>query len=210
MVPAAAVSPLSRVRRARPARARAVPPGCPRRITEATNVCRREARAGSPHSASPSRSSSWTSWRRLLQARSSSTSSPPGLATGTSLSGSGSWQIGGPAPMALGMEAAGTVAAAGAGVAVLREGDDVMTSAAPGPAQLGRRPYCESPAGVIPQASDASLKAAGGARPLGLYRCGNASARDRRWSPRSALAGLFATSVSSLFPRRLRSGLTIM
>ena len=41
----------------------------------------------------------------------------------------GSWQIGGPAPMALGTEAAGTVAAAG--VAELREGDEVMTHPLP-------------------------------------------------------------------------------
>src|SRR3954453_15008742 len=43
----------------------------------------------------------------------------------------GSWQIGGPAPMGLGTEAAGTVAAAGAGVAGLREGDEVMTHPLP-------------------------------------------------------------------------------
>src|SRR5437588_2171848 len=43
----------------------------------------------------------------------------------------GSWQVGGPAPMALGTEAAGTVAASGAGVAELREGDDVMTHPLP-------------------------------------------------------------------------------
>jgi NADPH:quinone reductase-like Zn-dependent oxidoreductase len=43
----------------------------------------------------------------------------------------GSWQIGGPAPMALGTEAAGMVAAAGAGVAELREGDEVMTHPLP-------------------------------------------------------------------------------
>src|SRR6201993_3451877 len=43
----------------------------------------------------------------------------------------GSWQIGGPAPMALGTEAAGTVAATGAGVAELREGDEVMTHPLP-------------------------------------------------------------------------------
>jgi len=43
----------------------------------------------------------------------------------------GSWQIGGPAPMALGTEAAGTVAAAGPGVAGLREGDEVMTHPLP-------------------------------------------------------------------------------
>src|SRR4051812_47424682 len=43
----------------------------------------------------------------------------------------GSWQIGGPAPMALGTEASGTVAAAGSGVAELREGDEVMTHPLP-------------------------------------------------------------------------------
>src|SRR5437667_386223 len=43
----------------------------------------------------------------------------------------GSWQIGGPAPMALGTEAVGTVAAAGSGVAGLREGDEVMTHPMP-------------------------------------------------------------------------------
>ena len=43
----------------------------------------------------------------------------------------GSWQIGGPAPMALGTEAAGTVAAVGSGVAELREGDEVMTHPLP-------------------------------------------------------------------------------
>ena len=37
----------------------------------------------------------------------------------------GSWQIGGPAPMALGTGAAGTVAAVGSGVAELREGDEI-------------------------------------------------------------------------------------
>ena len=43
----------------------------------------------------------------------------------------GSWQIGGPAPMALGTEAAGTVAAVGSGVADLHEGDEVMTHPLP-------------------------------------------------------------------------------
>lgn len=43
----------------------------------------------------------------------------------------GSWQIGGPAPMALGTEAAGRVVAAGSGVADLREGDEVMTHPLP-------------------------------------------------------------------------------
>src|SRR5205809_7908581 len=43
----------------------------------------------------------------------------------------GSWQIGGPAPMALGTEAAGTVAAVGSCVAELRVGDEVMTHPLP-------------------------------------------------------------------------------
>jgi NADPH:quinone reductase-like Zn-dependent oxidoreductase len=43
----------------------------------------------------------------------------------------GDWQIGGPAPMALGTEAAGTVASVGSGVADLREGDEVMTHPLP-------------------------------------------------------------------------------
>src|SRR6201984_2348582 len=43
----------------------------------------------------------------------------------------GSWQIGGPAPMALGTEAAGTVAAVGSGVGEVREGDEVITHPLP-------------------------------------------------------------------------------
>jgi NADPH:quinone reductase-like Zn-dependent oxidoreductase len=43
----------------------------------------------------------------------------------------GDWRVGGPAPMALGTEAAGTVAAVGSGVAELREGDEVMTHPLP-------------------------------------------------------------------------------
>jgi NADPH:quinone reductase-like Zn-dependent oxidoreductase len=43
----------------------------------------------------------------------------------------GSWQVGGPAPMALGTEAAGTVVAAGSRVAGVREGDEVMTHPLP-------------------------------------------------------------------------------
>jgi NADPH:quinone reductase-like Zn-dependent oxidoreductase len=43
----------------------------------------------------------------------------------------GSWRIGGPAPMALGTEAAGTVAAVGSGVAEVREGDEVITHPLP-------------------------------------------------------------------------------
>jgi NADPH:quinone reductase-like Zn-dependent oxidoreductase len=43
----------------------------------------------------------------------------------------GSWQVGGPAPMALGTEAAGTVAAVGSAVTAVREGDEVMTHPLP-------------------------------------------------------------------------------
>jgi NADPH:quinone reductase-like Zn-dependent oxidoreductase len=43
----------------------------------------------------------------------------------------GSWQIGGPAPMALGTEAVGRVAAVGSGVANVREGDEVITHPLP-------------------------------------------------------------------------------
>src|SRR2546429_3478615 len=43
----------------------------------------------------------------------------------------GSWQIGGPAPMALGTEAAGAVAAARSGVAGLPEGDEEMSHPLP-------------------------------------------------------------------------------
>jgi NADPH:quinone reductase-like Zn-dependent oxidoreductase len=43
----------------------------------------------------------------------------------------GSWQVGGPTPMALGTEAAGTVAVAGSGVTELQEGDEVITHPLP-------------------------------------------------------------------------------
>jgi NADPH:quinone reductase-like Zn-dependent oxidoreductase len=43
----------------------------------------------------------------------------------------GSWQIGGPAPMALGTSAAGTIIAAGSRVTEVREGDEVMTHPLP-------------------------------------------------------------------------------
>ncbi len=43
----------------------------------------------------------------------------------------GSWQVGGPAPMALGTEAAGTVVAVGSRVVALREGDEVTTHPLP-------------------------------------------------------------------------------
>jgi len=43
----------------------------------------------------------------------------------------GSWQVGGPAPMALGTEAAGTIAAVGSGVSNVRAGDEVITHPLP-------------------------------------------------------------------------------
>jgi NADPH:quinone reductase-like Zn-dependent oxidoreductase len=43
----------------------------------------------------------------------------------------GNWRVGGPAPMALGTEAAGTVAAVGSSVGEVREGDEVMTHPLP-------------------------------------------------------------------------------
>jgi NADPH:quinone reductase-like Zn-dependent oxidoreductase len=43
----------------------------------------------------------------------------------------GTWQVGGPTPMALGTEAAGTVAAVGSGVANVRVGDEVLTHPLP-------------------------------------------------------------------------------
>jgi len=43
----------------------------------------------------------------------------------------GSWQVGGPAPMALGTEAAGTVVAVGSDVAGVHVGDEVMTHPLP-------------------------------------------------------------------------------
>ena len=43
----------------------------------------------------------------------------------------GSWQVGGPVPMALGTAAAGTVSAVGSGVTEVREGDEVITHPLP-------------------------------------------------------------------------------
>src|SRR3954468_5155076 len=43
----------------------------------------------------------------------------------------GSWRVGGPVPMALGTEAAGTVVAVGSGVSGMHEGDEVMTHPLP-------------------------------------------------------------------------------
>jgi len=54
-----------------------------------------------------------------------------GVANWDDLVRTGSWKIGGPAPMALGTAAAGTVVAAGPSVADIREGDEVMTHPLP-------------------------------------------------------------------------------
>ena len=74
----------------------------------------------------------------------------------------GSWQIGGPAPMALGTEAAGTVVAVGSGVAEVHVGDEVMTH----PLPLRRhgtwaRKVLAPAATVAPRPSAASWEASG-------------------------------------------------
>jgi NADPH:quinone reductase-like Zn-dependent oxidoreductase len=74
----------------------------------------------------------------------------------------GSWPVGGPPPMALGTEAAGTVAAVGSGVTGVREGDEVMTH----PLPLRRHgTWAEkvlAPAGTVaPRPPEASWEAAG-------------------------------------------------
>jgi NADPH:quinone reductase-like Zn-dependent oxidoreductase len=74
----------------------------------------------------------------------------------------GGWRVGGPAPMALGTEAAGTVAAVGSGVTEVREGDEVMTH----PLPLRRHgTWAEKvlapAAGVAARPSEASWEAAG-------------------------------------------------
>src|SRR2546421_550774 len=54
-----------------------------------------------------------------------------GIGNWDELVGIGGWRVGGPAPMALGTEAAGTVVAAGSRVAELRDGDEVITHPLP-------------------------------------------------------------------------------
>src|ERR687888_1394080 len=75
----------------------------------------------------------------------------------------GSWQLGGPAPMALGTEAAGTVVAAGSRVDEVRDGDEVMTH----PLPLRRHgtwagKLLAPAAAVAPRPSAASWEACGG------------------------------------------------
>ena len=74
----------------------------------------------------------------------------------------GSWRVGGPAPMALGTEVAGTIAAVGSGVAEVRKGDEVMTH----PLPLRRhgtwaRKVLAPAASVAPRPSAASWEASG-------------------------------------------------
>src|SRR5262249_53012746 len=78
----------------------------------------------------------------------------------------GSWQIGGPAPMALGTEAAGTVAAVGSGVAEGREGDGGITH----PLPLRRHGTWTgrglAPAATVARRPPAASWEAGGAFPI--------------------------------------------
>src|SRR6187397_628313 len=76
----------------------------------------------------------------------------------------GSWRIGGPAPVALGTEAAGTVAAAGSGVAELREGDEVITHPLPRHGTWTGKVLAPA-ASVAPRPPEASWEA-GGAFPI--------------------------------------------
>src|SRR2546425_993326 len=71
----------------------------------------------------------------------------------------GSWRIGGPVPMALGTEAAGTVAAAGSGVAEVGEGDEGITHPLP-----LRRHGTWTGRGLGPAATGAARKAVNAAR----------------------------------------------
>src|SRR5256885_2099958 len=77
----------------------------------------------------------------------------------------GSWQIGGPAPMALGTEAAGTVAAAGSAVTDVREGDEVITHPLP-----LRRHRTWARRGVIPGAAAPKAVTAAGGRAGGRWQ----------------------------------------
>jgi len=85
-----------------------------------------------------------------------------GVANWDDLVRTGSWKIGGTAPMALGTAAAGTVVAAGPGVADIRECDEVMTH----PLPLRRHgTWAESvlapAAAVAPRPREASWEACG-------------------------------------------------
>jgi NADPH:quinone reductase-like Zn-dependent oxidoreductase len=78
----------------------------------------------------------------------------------------GSWQIGGPAPMALGTEAAGTVAAVGSGVDELRDGDEVMTHPLPLRRHGAWAERALAPAAAVARRPPAVSWEAGGAFPI--------------------------------------------
>src|SRR5437667_3284850 len=78
----------------------------------------------------------------------------------------GSWQIGGPAPMALGTEAAGTVAAVGSRVAEVREGDEVMTHPLPLRRHGTWAGKVLAPAATVAPRPSAASWEAGGAFPI--------------------------------------------
>jgi NADPH:quinone reductase-like Zn-dependent oxidoreductase len=74
----------------------------------------------------------------------------------------GSWQVGGPPPMALGTEAAGVVVAVGSGVTALSEGDEVMTHPLPLRRHGTWAERVSAPATTVaPKPPEASWEAAG-------------------------------------------------
>src|ERR671937_2611080 len=78
----------------------------------------------------------------------------------------GSWQVRGPAPMALGTEAAGTVVAVGSGVAELGEGDEVMTHPLPLRRHGTWAERVSAPAATVAARPPAASWEAGGAFPI--------------------------------------------
>src|SRR5947207_8774513 len=78
----------------------------------------------------------------------------------------GSWQIGGPAPMALGTEAAGTVAAVGSGVIGVSEGDEVITHPLPLRRDGTWAERVLAPAAAVAPRPQAASWEAGGAFPI--------------------------------------------
>src|SRR5437763_16461150 len=78
----------------------------------------------------------------------------------------GSWQIGGPAPMALGTEAAGTVAAVGSGVTGVSEGDEVITHPLPLRRDGTWAERVLAPAAAVAPRPQAASGEAGGALPI--------------------------------------------
>src|SRR5205814_4575634 len=78
----------------------------------------------------------------------------------------GSWQVGGPAPMALGTEAAGTIVAAGSRVADVRDGDEVMTHPLPLRRHGTWAGKVLAPAATVAPRPSAASSAARGACPI--------------------------------------------